>query len=448
MSSAYYEPLVSASSSPPPSSYSAPPDYSGAPPSPGTPAPWTPPPATPPPPKKRTGLIAIIAVVVVIIVVLGALFGLGLLKGSTSSSPGSSGSGADTFDQARSAANSSATAYQSATWDLISADAIFTPSSVTEATGNVTQINSTCHLALASSIPSSYTLPAYSGSLSAGVSPYWGFLFTDSSGAAIFVVVNSGTAQVFGELTSTSCPGFSSVFADFSPVPSNAVDSSTVLTATQGDGGSTFLSTYPTAHVELSLLGGYSISGFSGPASWTVDYSTCPVDTATAATGAQWDESFTVGAVNGTISSHTGVESTTCFTTGGGSGIQDLSSVLSFGTAQNVSHGGNYSYDLAATQTSNVTFGDLFVESIYNASNSYSFNATNLTVYSNAMSFLAFWNFSTGGWSSFGGGASNATEIASGDIFQVNSSAGLDGGSLVLATDDYPYFMGNVTARL
>jgi hypothetical protein len=390
----------------------------------------------------------VIAVVVVIIVVLGALFGLGLLKGSTSSTPGSSGSGADTFDQARSAANSSATAYQSASWDLISADAIFTPSSVTEATGNVTQINSTCHLALASSIPSSYTLPAYSGSLSAGVSPYWGFLFIDSSGAAIFVVVNSGTAQVFGELTSTSCPGFSSVFADFSPVPNNAVDSSTVLSATQGDGGSTFLSTYPTAHVELSLLGGLSFSGFSEPAAWTVDYSTCPVDTATAATGAQWDESFTVGAVNGTITSHTGTESATCFTTGGSSGIQKLSSVLSFGAAQNVSHGGNYSYDLAATQTSNVTLGDIFVE-VLNASNSFSANATNLSVYSSTMAFLAFWNLTTeSGFTSFGAGASNATEIATGNIFQVNSNAGLDGSSLVVSTNAFQYFSGNVTARL
>jgi hypothetical protein len=113
----------------------------------------------------------------------------------------------------------------------------------------------------------------------------------------------------------------------------------------------------------------------------------------------------------------------------------------------NVSAGGNFSYDLAVTQTSNVTFGDIF-PGVVNATGGLLSNATNLTVLSSTRALLAFWNFTGGFFWAFGAGSSNSTVIATGDIFELNGNAGLDGYLLTVTSTAFLYFTGNVTARI
>lgn len=116
-----------------------------------------------------------------------------------------------------------------------------------------------------------YTLPATPSNAPTGEVSAWFVFSTDTTYRALLTMVTnvSGTVQAANlEIVPQSCiSGFSS----YQPLPAatSVVDSTTVATAANGQGGSAFLSSHPQATSE------FLVSNFSGNVTWTVLYTTC-----------------------------------------------------------------------------------------------------------------------------------------------------------------------------
>jgi hypothetical protein len=275
--------IVTESGAPPVAAVPAP----GAPtavPGPGSPVPWT----APPPKRRRTLGYALIAAVIVVVLVL--LFATQVIPLSPSSS--STGGSALTFSEARPIANASVAGFQDGGWYLILAAGLDSPTSESIPTNSSASGSGNCTLTLVSGASATLSIPAFTGSRTAGVAPAWEFLYRNGAGSVAVVTVVSGAASVIGTIGGTTC---SFLFGLFSTLSSPVIDSSQAAAAAASDAG-TFLTQHPNASAEFGLIGGVTfLSAHIGP-EWDVAFTTCPIGPATLGNGTTFNA--TVNATN------------------------------------------------------------------------------------------------------------------------------------------------------
>jgi len=219
--------------------------------------------------SRRTSLyIVIIAVIVVAIVVVVAILPH---LGNT----GSSGSGGNlSYSAARVASDQFASTYQGGGWTLEAAGGLDLPSNWN---ANLTPL-------IAGRIPGplpstlgcvftenpswdlNSSLPSFAGSVSAGVAPFWEFLYHNATDAMV-VAVRDGQASLFGTLIG---PLAKCGLEEYAGLPDGVLDSTVAGQASIGqtDG---FLHRYTGIAAVYDVVGGV---GAAGP-TWSVHYLTC-----------------------------------------------------------------------------------------------------------------------------------------------------------------------------
>jgi hypothetical protein len=233
--------------------------------------PSPPPTATPPPGRRRstTVRIAFLAIVVVVIVVLALLFAGILLGGG-----GGRGSGVSFFT-ARSAANAAAARVEDGPWFPVGAYADEPWVTLAGGYGIETGTGLTGVDVIAQLSPTVPVLPADQDSLPSGLSPWWGFLYSNGTtnghneAVILVVVVVNGTAVPIEIETSHEWGGQ----VPASP-SSGLVDSTTVMAAAVAS-NQTFVDAHPRLNVSLELV---NATGFPPLGEvWYVTFTTCPL---------------------------------------------------------------------------------------------------------------------------------------------------------------------------
>jgi hypothetical protein len=228
-----------------------------------------PPPASPPRSpwyRRRTALVAII--VAAALVAAGTTVYL-LERPKAASQP----SGPLTFGQASSVAESAASHYASGDWQPIAGVAALTSAQVLIPLGllgaNASSAAKTANCTLSwVEPPANLTVPAYTGAVSAGVSPDWGVVLTKAGAGLLIVAVIDGSAEPIVALGG-ECATIGVLLGSLT----GTVDSPAIAASAQAQGGSAFLAAHPGALVEMSVLGGFPLLG--SPAEWTVNYTSC-----------------------------------------------------------------------------------------------------------------------------------------------------------------------------
>jgi hypothetical protein len=255
----------------------------------------SPAPTTPLPPKpNRTRVYAAIAVVVVVVLILLALVATQALPLLPSSK--SSGS-VLTYQEARQVSDPTVAGYQGGGWALLVAAGLDSPTSESVPTNSSASGTGNCTLTLASGASATVSIPAFTGSRTAGVAPVWEFLYRNAAGSVALVTVADGVATVIGTIGGGLC---SLIFGLLSPVPTSAIDSSQAAAAVATDAAS-FLAEYPNASAEFGLIGGVSL-GAGVKAEWAVTYSTCLIGPSASGTGTRFNA--TVNATDGEVVSY------------------------------------------------------------------------------------------------------------------------------------------------
>ncbi len=203
-----------------------------------------------------------------------AVSGAAASQGVTfTSNGGGGGGGAQTFSQAKPAADSTVSGHSTSAV-LWVAYGIDSRSAYTNSSTNVTKSNCT----LTGGSATTVTVPTFSGNYHSGVSPAWLFGYYQPSPQALFLVaVLNGAGTYLGEVTGASCfgTGYGNV-----TLASNPVDSPVAGSAAAGTtNGSTFVAAHSQADAIYPLVGGVSVTygnyTYSQPSAWIVEFSTC-----------------------------------------------------------------------------------------------------------------------------------------------------------------------------
>lgn len=250
----------------------------------------------------RLGPLLFAAIGVGIVV---AFFALGAF------SPGGSAglSGGSSYAQAEAEANRSAGTVAGGPWNLVAALG-YAPAA-SQQTSTSSAVGSGCKATPAGvgPIPTSVTIPGFSGSFSSGDATWWGMFYRASSGSEFLIVeVLEGTATPLA-VASGACV---SEFANLTAVPSNVVDSPVAASAAWTEGGSAFRSVHSglALNLEMALVGGGTYSGSPLGPTWFVDYSPCLPLGLGGPSGDQPELAAVVNAESG--SAVTAATSTTC----------------------------------------------------------------------------------------------------------------------------------------
>ncbi len=243
-------------------------------------------------PQIRRGFVlGIFAIATIIIVVLSLI-----LSGTLT--PTRIGETSTTFRPSWANANSSVDSLNGSGWNLVLALGYDSPISLTVGIENFT---GTCPLAplSASPTPTTLTIPAFTGSLSSGSSPFWLLAFEQSTTAEVYLVgIVGGTTLPIGVGTA-SCLDLTT--ADI-PIPTESLDSSTAIQIAAAAGGSDYLAAHPTALLEMTLTGGLPGGPPLDPgAFWAFVYSTCNPFGIENPSGNQPARDIQVSALNGTV---------------------------------------------------------------------------------------------------------------------------------------------------
>ena len=210
---------------------------------------------------------------VVAAVVLAGLFGALVLTPATSvPSP--------SFSEARAEANASIADLSGGGWELLLGVGVDQPhaqqvsvSAAVNATGNSCTLTALPGYPL----PSSVTVPSYSGGLGAGRAPVWLFIFNQSStGTYLLVGVEGAVAAPVGYLSGSACVAS---LGQVHPVPAKFVDSvnaAQVAWTNSVSNASAFVAADPAIGSLVMLGAGSSVrSSISLPAGWLFDYTPC-----------------------------------------------------------------------------------------------------------------------------------------------------------------------------
>jgi hypothetical protein len=397
-----------------------------------------------PPPKKSmlSGkmLYVVIAVIaVVVVVVLAAV----LLAGVGSNNSNSSSTAASTYAQSASSVNSFSNSYKGGGWKPWIVSGFDTSTSATSPPVNASAFNSIggtkngCTATLLVSVGSTFTVPAFSGNLSSGESPYWIYFLFNATGAFLVVTDVGGTVT---PLLLEVCTGTSSISSLISAIPSTVVDSSVAVKTAWNAGGAALVAKDSSSSVSFSLTAGFSVAGvYSSPPTWTVTYQACNPSTTSTTAVATFSASINAtsgalmpsGATNSTgpCTANAAIVGGSGSTGGGGSTTTTLSSDLTFGTPSSTGSAGSEAYSVSvASASSGLQWGNLN-PSVETAAGKYVFLTTgNLTVTGSGGSAVAVYNFTSFTWTS---GTTSA--IATGQVAVLTSgSMDLTGDQLLL----------------
>ncbi len=125
-----------------------------------------------------------------------------------------------------------------------------------------------------SPLPSSIIVPAYGGSFSSGLSPFWMVFLAQGSTSTVAAIEDlNGTSSPVALVGGTGCPVDSS---SFSPLPRGAVDSSTAASVAWDAAGASWVARDGNlSSVTMIAVGGGSYDSFAVPSSWVFDYAPC-----------------------------------------------------------------------------------------------------------------------------------------------------------------------------
>jgi len=247
-------------------------------------------------------------VVAAVVVVVGLLVAFVVLPALTSSG---GPSGPLTYANARPIADSAMSGYAGGGWTALFAVGLVTPTSESfpvnaSALGNVSSTGCTYTIVTSAS---TYTVPAFTGNRSAGVTPAWEFVYRNAAYTLAFASVINGQATVLATITGTEC---AFVAALLTPIPGNAIDSSSAAADVAPD-AQAFLTAHPNASAEFALIGGLSGFGRSIPTEWSITYTTCAVTPSPTGTGEQFNA--TVNALTGAVTHAQTNDSAVCGST-------------------------------------------------------------------------------------------------------------------------------------
>lgn len=237
-------------------------------------------------------LVAAVAVVVVLSL---------LLSGVLTPTHGSTGNPATpTFATASAAAASAASSTAGGPWSLVASLGLDTTLSVTENVSGVAESGCTFASVGTGPPPTQVYLPAYSGSFSAGASPFWGMIYVERSTQQMLLIgVLNGTALPVG-VASGSCV---QTYSNLTDVPPAVVDSSAAASTAWSNGGSAFVAAHSSSTLsqEMIVIGGGKFSGITLGASWVIEYTTCPLNGTGAPSGSQPEFQALIDAESGAL---------------------------------------------------------------------------------------------------------------------------------------------------
>jgi hypothetical protein len=321
---------------------------------------WTeegvPPEPLPPPQRSRRTAATLAAVIVVVVVIAG----IGVLAyahlGPFALSPSSSttqGSGLN-YSEAWTSADEAATAYEPGNWSAFLATGIDTPSPVRESMAVPSGLlGASCTATLVAS-GSVATFDGFDGSLSSGTAPDWFVFAIGPSNDLLAITVIAGQATVWDKFTGSGCAIFS-----LATLPSQFVDSPSVVASFMQDGGSAYVAAHPGGSL---TFGAFGLPGYG----WGVDYTTCPPAGSTAS-GSYYERSaefdLTQGAAIGTPVEHASATCDGLNLSGGlseGAGTAPLSAVLSVGPVSATLSAVGVNYTVSVTKAySGLVWNDL-----------------------------------------------------------------------------------------
>jgi hypothetical protein len=214
--------------------------------------------------SRKAGLTVLIAVAVVLLLLL-SLVGFG--GGGTSNGD----SMAVPYSSAESTGAQAAAPH--GTWDLASAFGLDLANAVTIPLNLSAEANCTV-TSYAGLLPSSLTIPSFTGNLASGVASEWLLEYLEpSTGYELAVAVTDGVANLVFEVSGPACSNTNSSMM----LPRNAVDSTTAASAVAASGGAAFLQAHPTG-VSLEMLLFPEFTGeFNPGVEWVFSYTTCPI---------------------------------------------------------------------------------------------------------------------------------------------------------------------------
>jgi hypothetical protein len=391
-------------------------------------------------PSATKSYIIIAVVAIVIIAVAGAvlLTGANSGNGSNSSNPQAS-----TYASSSSAAATYASSYQGGPWKPWIAGGITTDTAGTSPPVSASEFNSIktasgCDVHLLVANGTTFTLPAQSGNLSSGKSPYWDFWFVNASG---FLILGDSGGTVAPLLTIV-CPSFGADLKLFSPIPSNAIDSSAAVQVAYDAGGAGFIALHPNSTVSMLLEGGESLGGFGSGATWTITYQACNPTTTSSADvatfSAQINATTTTKNLVSADNTSTGCAANADITGGAGGGTTGstvLSSDLTLGSPTASSPtAGTHAYSISVeSAAAGLTWQKLEVSVDTSSTGTYvAVTNGNLTIDSLGGTPVAVYYFGNATWYPASG-----TSITVLDTIVLNSGTqDLTGDTLALASEE------------
>jgi len=262
-------------------------------------APTAPSPASAP--AARRGRIGwLVGVVVVVALIVFAIGYEGMIPGvhipGGKGGPGPGASGAVAFSTARVAADRTAGSAAGGPWSVALAVALDSVSAFRVPAIASSNLSSSGCVYTPGPAAGALSVGAASGGIDGGTSPFWLFELSNASAAVLLVLVQNGSAAIYGSLSGSACE---SGLPSSSTLPATVVDSTTAVSDANAAGGAAFLKAHPLANATFGIIAGIPAVFASLPASWGIIYSDCSLSESTSTSGQEFVA--LIDAVNGTV---------------------------------------------------------------------------------------------------------------------------------------------------
>ena len=371
-------------------------------------------------------LYAIIAVVVVVVAVVGLAFAgvIPLFHSSSSGKSSSSGATDLTYSQAAAQTNPVASAYAGGPWTLFFAQGIDSQTGYTGTFNSTVNVSAGCTAKLVG--PTSGTIAAYTGTITAGVAPFWDFVYGNTDDSSFLLVSDiSGSPTVLATYSGSSCWGD----YKFSAIPSDALDSPAAASdAAATTNVSTFLSSHSSLNAYMQVFSGIS-SVEAGAPLWVMIYSTCSIGSGVSGSSAEAAMNAVSGAVFFSISLGTFLcgGSGSGSGSGGGHGTLSADLALAYQASGSTSGIGDYTNVTVSSATGGIEYGDLSIAVAKSLGDNYTVKSTWYAQVSVSGLPVAVYEMSSGTWE-LGG----STAIASGATIQIYTGTTDPAGGVVV----------------
>ena len=233
------------------------------------------PPPSPPAPRSRLWLAIVVAAVAVVVVVAALA-----VSGVFNSSSGGSGTVYTpvAYSTVAPLASAAGQGVPGGPWTVVGAEGIGVPNEV--ANVSVSSIGGgACTYSQVAGGPTNVSIPATPSGTTPGKAVVWVFFAKNASLDSILLIA-AGDGRTVPFALVTGC-GLVTDFTILNTIVSaNVVDSTSVASTFDQDGGTSFLGNYTLGSELFILIGASSFSG--GDAVWEVEYSTCVVAAASA----------------------------------------------------------------------------------------------------------------------------------------------------------------------